>query len=80
MTPDEKLVERCGTCRFAGPITTTTLDGTRSVVESYMRTCRLNPPVAITEYTFEQPSTEFEFPTVHEDEWCGQYSAVTCNG
>ena len=65
--------EKCGTCRFSANPTTVTLDGTRHEREGVIRACRLNPPIPVTEYVFNDPHVEFQFPTVHEDDWCGQY-------
>ena len=65
-------MENCSNCRFSGNRSIVTMDGVRSEVGGAL-VCRLQPPVHIVEYSFNEPQSEWAYPPVHGEDWCGQY-------
>ena len=64
--------EKCENCRFVGTFRLIMLDGSRSEQEGVL-VCRLNPPVTVVDYSFSDPEQDWKFPSVHSEDWCGQY-------
>ena len=63
--------EKCSNCRFVGPLFNVSVDGTRKEADNAYE-CRLNPPVPTIDW-FNGLHTEWEYPRVHGEAWCGQY-------
>lgn len=63
--------EKCANCRFAAPMHHVTEDGVRVQAEVAYE-CRLFPPVPTIE-VFSGFHTEWSYPRVHGEAWCGQY-------
>lgn len=67
------MERNCGNCDHAGTYRFYTVNGMRHEREEHL-VCRRYPPAFVTEYTFDKPRSAIEWPTVHAEDRCGEFT------